>query len=106
MRRLCPHCGSAVSFWSVIRPGLWGNDAIKCENCKKELSRFWTMESLAVVAVFAVIQIALIVAAEKYLTFGSFASMALLAVWLVIALIIVSGVIYWLVPLGGEDESE
>lgn len=64
------------------------------------------MESLAVAAVFAVIQIVLIVVAEKYLTFGFFADIALLAASLTIVLIAGSGVIYYLVPFKGKTESE
>lgn len=64
------------------------------------------MESLAVVAFFAAIQIALIVVAEKYLTFGFFTNIALLVVSLVVVLIAGSGFIYCLVPFKGKTESE
>lgn len=64
------------------------------------------MESLAVVAVFAAVQVALIMFAEKYLTFGHFTNIALLAVAMVVVLLVGSGVIYCLVPFKGKTGSE
>jgi prepilin signal peptidase PulO-like enzyme (type II secretory pathway) len=105
MKRKCPYCRSAVPFWSVIKPGIWGNDKIKCVNCNKELSRLWTMESLTVVAIFTSIQIALIVIAEKYLTFGFFANIALFVFLLLVVVIVGSVAIYFIVPFKGQPKN-
>lgn len=64
------------------------------------------MESLSVVAIFAAIQVALILVVEKYFTFGFFANLALLIGSLVVVLIITSGVIYCPLPFNGKADSE
>ena len=39
--RKCPYCNHSISFWSVIKPGLWKDTKIKCNKCKKEISEYW-----------------------------------------------------------------
>jgi len=39
--RKCPNCSNLISFWSVIKPGLWKNTKIKCNKCNKEISEYW-----------------------------------------------------------------
>ncbi len=102
MKRKCPYCHSIVPYWSVIKPGLWGNDLIKCINCKKELSRLWTSESLSILAIFAVIQIGIVVVVEKFFTFEFFIGIALYIFLLVLVLFIATIVIYYFVPLKGD----
>ena len=48
MMRKCPYCQSRVSFWSVIKPGLYKDTRITCQSCGKPISEFWTYIPLPV----------------------------------------------------------
>jgi hypothetical protein len=64
------------------------------------------MGSLTVVAIFTGIQIALIVIAEKYLTFGFFVNFSLFVLSLLAVLILGSVIIYFIVPLKNQAKNE
>jgi antibiotic biosynthesis monooxygenase (ABM) superfamily enzyme len=64
------------------------------------------MESLTVVAIFTGIQIALIVIAEKYLTFGFFVNLSLFVLSMLTVLIVGSVIIYYIVPLKNRAKNE
>jgi hypothetical protein len=42
MIRKCPYCYKSVSIWSVIKPALWKDSHIKCNHCKKTISKYWS----------------------------------------------------------------
>jgi len=42
MIRKCPYCYKPVSLWCVIKPALWKGGYIKCNFCKKIISKYWS----------------------------------------------------------------
>ena len=53
--RKCPHCENAVSFWAIIKPGLWKDRKIKCNSCKEEISNYWEKVSIVVWIILGVV---------------------------------------------------
>ena len=46
--RKCPNCNNSISFWSVIKPGLWKDKKIKCTKCNKEISEYWAKTNILI----------------------------------------------------------
>ena len=57
MMRKCPYCKNTVSFWAVIKPGLWKDRKIKCNSCKEEISHYWEQVNIVAWIILGIVTV-------------------------------------------------
>jgi len=79
----------ARSLWMVIKPGLWGEDRIRCTHCHCVLSLFWKTLPLAIVLGAGVSQVGLV----RWLDFGWLVDRVLITAAMFLTLLLAYGFI-------------
>ncbi len=98
MFRTCPHCKRIISFRSVLSPGPWKDEQIRCNRCDKIVSSYWKDFSL-----FFPFLIGIVVMFCVPLLHFSWATNIVIYVVLYLLVMLLA---YWTVPLNKMDEDK